>query len=78
MSMRVPTSIASRIVKAPRYLPATICQGWSGSVMSSSIVPALYSAANSRIESSGVTSSSSSPMFWNVLVMVASPVRKTL
>ena len=63
---------------APRYVPSTICHGESGSVSSSSAVPALYSAENSRMEITGTSVRSRMPMFWKVPAIVVSPVRKTL
>ena len=74
----MPTLISNRMVTAPRYLPSTICHGVSGSVSSSSAVPAPYSAENNRIEITGASVSSRMPMFCNVPAIVVSPVRKTL
>jgi hypothetical protein len=42
------------------------------------MVPALCSAANSRMETTGITSRSKMPMLRNVSPMVASPVRNML
>ena len=74
----VPAVISRRMVTAPRNLPTTICQGVSGSVRSSSAVPALYSAASSRIEITGARVIRRMPMFWNVPAIAVSPLRKML
>ena len=59
-------------------MPRTSSQGRSGSVHSSSIVPSPYSPANSRIEITGLSTTSSIPMFWKVSSIDATPVRKML
>src|SRR2546429_6405019 len=62
-SINVPAVISRSMVIAPKYLPSTICQGSSGSASSSSIVRALYSAENNRIEITGISVSRRTPMF---------------
>ena len=76
--MSVPAVISSRIVAAPRNLPSTTSQGLSGSVMSSSMVRPLYSPANSRIDTSGLTVNSRIPILRNVSFIEALPDRNML
>ena len=58
-AVAVPASMISSITKAAANLASTICHSASGSDSSNSIVPDLFSSANTRIVSSGITSNSS-------------------
>ena len=51
----VSTRASAAKAQAASHLPTTICHGWTGSVIRSSMVPLRRSSAHSRIAIAGIS-----------------------
>ena len=77
-AVALPASMSASTISSAAYFASTSAPSPSGSVSSSSSVPAWRSSAKVRIESSGIISISSRLMLWNAVTMSMAETKSAL